>query len=394
MRLRLAWLAAAAALTFSAAAPAQIRTAKDPAVKKYLKDYGREEKEQKKEERKARREDPHRFLRPYFSLEEIYAAMDKAREDFPDLVRVIDYGQSVEGRPLRMIEISKGPGDKAKVLYSANIHGNEMAGNMICLALMDYFLEESQKDRDVEYLLQRLNVYIIPVLNPDGMARTVRQQSGVGTLYSITRKNANGVDLNRNYPYPAEALDRLRDSAGSSHKWSVNYRGPGPLSEPESRAIDALFAEHKFTLHCNWHTTGGLVMSPPATLPEPLPDDELHDALRKAYRDAMFDKYKQHTELQFYPTIGSLDDYLYHRYGALCITMEVGKKPVRRALLGCHNGTCSPLFWASNVYCLEREIANNLPGAIELAWRALAIHEDPAARKWTPPESVWVGEPN
>lgn len=383
---------AAAVVAAPAAAPAQIRQAQDPAVKEYLDAYDAKVKGEEKAERQERRDDPHRRLRPYLTLEEIYEEMDRAAREHPEMVSMAEYGQTLAGRQLRYLKISTGAGDKPSILYSANIHGNEMAGNMICLALIDHFLGGYGSDRDLTYLMDRVDIYVIPVLNPDGMARTVRQQDRLGAVVSLTRKNGNRVDLNRNYPYPADALTRLKDSAGSKRKWSPNYRGPSPMSEPETRALDALFARHRFLVHCNYHTTGGIILSPPATLPEPLPDDELYTMMRKDYQEAMFDPYVEHTELQFYPTIGSLDDYVYHRYGAVCITMEVGKDSLKRMLAGCHNGTCSPLFWASNVYYIDREIANNLPGAVRLAWWALRIDQE-SLRKWEPPADRWVGEP-
>ncbi len=370
----------------------QIRTARDPAVREYLEEYKQKKKAEDRAERKARRQDPHREIRPYLTLEELFNEMKDTAERCPEMVSVWDYGESVEGRELKILKISTGPGHKPKILYSANIHGNEMAGNMICLELIEHFTRSYDNDRDITYLLDRADVYVIPVLNPDGMARTVRQQDTFGSVFTLTRKNAHKVDLNRNFPYPGEALDRLRDSAGSKHKWMSNYRGPRPLSEPETKALDKLFDKERFLVHCNYHTTGGLVMSPPATLPEPLPDKELFTKMRLDYQEAMFNPYDQHTELQFYPTIGSLDDYMYHRYGTLSITMEVGKEPLKRMLLGCHNWTCSPLFWVANVYKLDPEIANNLDGAVRLAWWALRIHEQ-SLREWKPEEEMWVGEP-
>lgn len=379
-------------LVLPAISLAQIRTAKDPVVEDYLKAYKQKARAETREEAKAKMADPHRKLRPYLTLDEINDKMEAAAAARPDMVKIIEYGKSVEGRPLLMLAISTGPGDKPKILYSANIHGNEMAGNMICMALIDYFVEGYGKDRDTTYLLDRVDVYVIPVLNPDGMAATVEQQDKMGTLISLTRKNAHKVDLNRNFPFPEDALTRLHDLAGSSRKISPNYRGPNPLSEPETMALDKLFDQYRFLVHCNYHTTGGLIMSPPATLPEPLPDDGLHTKMRLDYQEAMFDPYAEHTELQFYPTIGSLDDYMYHRYGALCITMEIGKNTLKRMLLGFHNGAYSPLFWASNVYYIERETINNLDAAVRLSWWALKIHENKSLYNWVASEKVWVGE--
>ena len=385
-------LVALAVLLFPAASFAQFRTAQDPAVKEYLEAYEAKVEAEKKAERQDRWDDPHRKLRPYLTLDEIYGRMDETARQHPAMVTVSEYGKSVEGRPLQIMKISVGDREKPSMLYSANIHGNEMAGNMICLAIIDYFVEGYGSDRDVTWLLDRLDIYVVPVLNPDGMAATVRQQDRYGTVVKLARKNANGVDLNRNFPYPEEALTRLKDSAGSNRKWMTNYRGPAPLSEPETKAIDRLFAEKRFIVHMNYHTTGGIILSPPATLPEAGPDDDLHADMRKDYQSEMFNEYVEHTELQFYPTIGSLDDYVYHRYGTKCITVEVGKEPFKRALLGCHNFSCSPLFWLSNVHYIDREIANNLDGAVRMAWWALDI-EEKGLSEWGPPDKSWVGEP-
>lgn len=61
-------------------------------------------------------------------------------------------------------------------------------------------------------------VVILPVVNPDGLARR-------------TRRNARGVDLNRNFPTKDWAPGNARRR---------NYGGPKPLSEPESRALHRL----------------------------------------------------------------------------------------------------------------------------------------------------------
>ena len=57
-----------------------------------------------------------------------------------------------------------------------------------------------------------VNLWVVPVYNPDGFARH-------------TRKNAHGVDPNRNYPYKWARLTGGYDS------------GPKPASEPETRAM-------------------------------------------------------------------------------------------------------------------------------------------------------------
>jgi protein MpaA len=90
-------------------------------------------------------------------------------------------------------------GDRAgsRILVVGCVHGDERAG----IAVAKQLEETSPRGIDL---------WIIPVLNPDGAA-------------AGTRGNAHGVDLNRNFPWHWRPLDGVYES------------GPGPLSEPEAR---------------------------------------------------------------------------------------------------------------------------------------------------------------
>ena len=113
-------------------------------------------------------------------------------------------GHSVEGRPIVSVRLgSKDP--TTRMLVIGAVHGDERAGMRIA-----HLLTQLGAPSEAEIL-------VVPTLNPDGIA-------------ARTRGNAHGVDLNRNFPFDWRPL-----SAGE-------YSGPGPLSEPESRAA------HRFIL--------------------------------------------------------------------------------------------------------------------------------------------------
>jgi predicted deacylase len=107
-------------------------------------------------------------------------------------------GTSVQGRKIVAYHLGE-PGKKKVVLVSV-MHGNEPAPRRILTSLLD-----GPPVHDV-------NLWVIPVYNPDGFARH-------------TRKNAHGVDLNRNFPYKWARLNGGYES------------GPKPASEPETRAM-------------------------------------------------------------------------------------------------------------------------------------------------------------
>src|SRR6266496_702733 len=119
----------------------------------------------------------------------------------PAPARTVLLGRSWQGRPIRAVEVGNPAG--TRVLVVGCIHGNETAGIAIADAL-----EHLSSPPD-------LDLWIVPDLNPDGVAAGSRQ-------------NAHGVDLNRNFPW------RWRPMSG------VYASGPRPLSEREARIAHAL----------------------------------------------------------------------------------------------------------------------------------------------------------
>jgi protein MpaA len=109
-------------------------------------------------------------------------------------------GRSWQGRPIVAYEVGNRSG--TPVLVVGCIHGNEPGGIAIARALA----RRSPRD---------LDLWIVPVLNPDGLA-------------AGTRGNARGTDLNRNFPW------RWR------HRSGTYASGRRPLSEREARIARAL----------------------------------------------------------------------------------------------------------------------------------------------------------
>jgi len=362
-----------------------------PEINEYLKNAEKQREEEAKKAKQQRKDDPYRKLRPYDTLGEIYAHLDTVVAENPDMFSGGTYGKSVEGRDLRYLKMSTGDGDKPEILITGNIHAQELAGGQMVIALIDYFAEECEDSLDCQRRAENADIYFIPVMNPDGMAKTARIQSKWG-ITGFIRKNTGGVDLNRNFPYPAEAPDKIKDSAGSPKKRSQTHRGPEPLSEPEAKNFIKFVDQHDFILSINYHTSGGLILYSPGTYPDPEPDTELMKELGKAYQEEQFDPYDVRPGIELYPTIGALDDYLYHHYGILSFTIEVGKDNQDHSM-NINSGTWSPIFWMYNVDELEREKANNVPGALAMVDEAIQLYRDPARIKWEPPDVLWVDEP-
>ncbi len=157
--------------------------------------------------------------------------------------QVIQYGSSVEGRPLQAVRVgSEGPA----VAVTAGIHGVEYIGVQVALEVL------------ARGPLPGLQLWVCPVLNPDGYARTWAQ-GGRGTLRDL-RRNARGVDLNRNFPLPYGARPSRLKIAGSDDPADATYRGPSPLSEPETAALAALLQEVRPIGSANLHSFMGTLI--------------------------------------------------------------------------------------------------------------------------------------
>ncbi len=112
-------------------------------------------------------------------------------------------GRSVQGRSI--MAFRKGnPDATTKVVVVGQMHGDEKGGVMTAR----YIRDRLPVDSDVD-------LWIVPTMNPDGFVHN-------------TRRNAHGVDLNRNFP----TNGWTRTSPGS-----ITYSGPSRASEPETRAM-------------------------------------------------------------------------------------------------------------------------------------------------------------
>jgi protein MpaA len=121
------------------------------------------------------------------------------------LLAALPIGHSVEGRAIAPIVLG-GPAATHRVLVVGCIHGNECAGLAIVRRLARTTAPAGTE------------IVVVPNLNPDGYRRD-------------TRGNARGVDLNRNFPSEWSRVAQPGD---------LEYAGPRPLSEPESRYAVAL----------------------------------------------------------------------------------------------------------------------------------------------------------
>ncbi len=125
-----------------------------------------------------------------------------SNQDTPLLYR--DYGPSDDSR-------------RARVLLIGGIHGDEYSS----VSVVFKWLRRLEREQHGQFHWR-----VVPVLNPDGLLRPPRMSQ---------RMNANGVDLNRNFPSPGWDTEAPRYWQERTRRNKRRYPGPAALSEPESR---------------------------------------------------------------------------------------------------------------------------------------------------------------
>jgi murein peptide amidase A len=153
-----------------------------------------------------------------------FASAPGHRPADPLVRRRLVVGHSVRGRAITAVAIGD-PDAARRLLVVGCIHGDESAGTAIARRLVSGAVP-------TESLL-----WVIEDLNPDGVA-------------AGTRQNADGVDLNRNFPWRWRRLGR---------RGYAQYSGPRPLSEPESRIAHALKLRVRPRITIWFHQPLGLV---------------------------------------------------------------------------------------------------------------------------------------
>lgn len=125
---------------------------------------------------------------------------------------------SRQGFPILMRQIPAAKGSNpVRILLLGGMHGDELTSSAIVFQWMQWMQGP---------LAQEFQWNIVPVLNPDGLLAPQPQ-----------RVNANGVDLNRNFPTPGWQQEAPRYWATATKSDPRRYPGSAPLSEPESRWV-------------------------------------------------------------------------------------------------------------------------------------------------------------
>ena len=261
-----------------------------------------------------------------------YEAYEEMMFDFaqnhPDKCEIITLGTLSSNRKILVAHINNGVSDgKHKFLYTSTIKGDETTGYIMMLRLIDYLLE-NQTLPEVQNVLDNIDLFVCPNTNPDGT-----YHGGNNTVNGATRANAQGIDMNRNFP-------DMND-------------GPHPDGNPYATETEWLmdFAQnYQFTMAANYHG-GAEVMNYPWDNETDLHvDDAWWQLVSREYADLCHQVNPNYMTFknngitngaQWYMIGGGRQDYMNYYHKCREVTIECSDTK-------CPSGSQLPNFWNIN----------------------------------------------
>lgn len=325
----------------------------------------------------------------YRTVDAIESHLQEVADANPSLTRLYDIGdswlktQNDGGHDIYAIcvtaladgDCEQNP-DSAKPRFSliAQIHAREIATGEIALRWIDKLVAGYGTDAEVTDLLDTTEVWVVPVVNPDG----VDVVSSGGDDPVLQRKNVNdsagncgssaGIDLNRNSSFEW--------GADSTNPCSETYQGASGASEPETQAIEdwlrALHPDQRGEgqndaapddardVFLTLHSYGEYIIVPWGFTSDAAPNDAALRALGADMSESNGYLVGTNDDTVGYSTSGTTDDMAYGELGVASFTFEVGPD----------FGNCGGFFPAFS--CVEDTLWPENEGALMTAAQAAA----------------------
>lgn len=221
-----------------------------------------------------------RTILGYMTAAEVESALAALAAANPALVTLITLPFTTwKGRTSHAVRLRAGasPAARPGVLFTGSMHAREWGGSDILVSFAVKLVDAYKTSSGITYggktftaaqvknILEQLDVFVFPDVNPDGKEFSQTTNPGSGSSQSTWwRKNRNpnggsaskGVDLNRNFDF------LWASGIGTSTTLSsFTYRGTAPFSEPEARNVKHLMdANPGIRYFVDVHSHGQLIL--------------------------------------------------------------------------------------------------------------------------------------
>jgi hypothetical protein len=168
----------------------------------------------------------------YHSYNEMVAALQNLKNAYPGICRMVDVGDTVNGRDIWAVVISDNVNieeNEPEVRLLAGVHGHEWSAVEVTIDIAQYLCQNYSpgSGNDATFIVQNLETWIIPMLNADNHDSRIKE-------------NARGVNLNKNFDGPE----------------GCSQGNPDCFSEPESQSMRDMFdvLGKRFSVGISYHS--------------------------------------------------------------------------------------------------------------------------------------------
>lgn len=178
--------------------------------------------------------------------------------------------ESILGRGIPLLTLGEG---EKQIFYIGAHHGAERITAAVLVKFAAEFCAHIKMGTavcgmDLDYLMKTRTLYIVPMLNPDGVEISANGVPADSLLYprlvkmngsndfKLWQANARGVDLNHNYDADFDEYKKLEPTIGIHGGCASKYSGEAPESEPETGALCNYLRFNKPTALMTLHTQG------------------------------------------------------------------------------------------------------------------------------------------
>ncbi|BBC37410.1 Zinc carboxypeptidase [Streptomyces graminofaciens] len=338
-------------------------------------------------------------FRPYSGAGNLKEEIVRTGQKNPSLTKVVSIGKTLQGQDILALKLTKNAkktkdGAKPSVLYMSNQHAREWITPEMTRRLMHYYVDNYKTDKRIKKLVDTTELWFVLSANPDGYdfthkadgnrqwRKNLRDNNGDGTIAI-----GDGVDLNRNFAYKWGY-----DNEGSSpFPTSETYRGAGPGSEPETKALDAFEKRIGFEYGINYHSAAELLLYGVGwQVASPTPDDVLYESLAGTPENSAIPGYHPQLSSELYTTNGEADGHAANVNGTAMFTPEMSTCQTVSNLYPDDPwvaSDCASVFtFPDDEKLIQEEFKKNIPFALSVA--------ESAAKPDQPKSSVGIDAPD
>lgn len=186
-------------------------------------------------------------------------------------------GNSVLGKHIPFIRIGRG---KKEVFYNSSFHANEWITSPLVMKFVEDFSKAYVDNSSVfgysaDYIFNTASIYIVPMVNPDGVDLVTGAIKPGSTFYNTAKDisdnypdipfpsgwkaNIRGVDLNLQFPANWEQAKEIKFEQGFTGPAPRDFVGSAPLVAPEAVNVYNFTLAHNFRLINAFHSQGQVI---------------------------------------------------------------------------------------------------------------------------------------